>query len=368
MGQRYVQARCAHCGCELQGFTVQMQFRFSGRKLLHLNVFPFHTCGPTGSQCLKPRLLCGEPGGVVNHRISALRTVINFRLRIYSIEKARTKLLNGFANAVVLNYVDANAKNHALMLQVKRVSQITLLHSPLLDRIPGVFHAFSTRRAEHSELSLGPTSSDNPMIAINRSRFLAAAGVPGWPVLKLNQVHSATVHDMTDTWASNEPRTGDAAITAVRGALLAIQTADCVPILMADRRGQLAAAVHAGWRGTAGHIAQRTVEAIQEKYGIAPSDLVAAIGPHNAVCCYEVGEDVVNAVQDAESFTFRPEWNKPHFNQALANRKQLLAAGIPEEQIAVSTLCTQCRADLFYSYRRDRSRTGRMLSVIGLTP
>jgi len=254
------------------------------------------------------------------------------------------------------------------MLQAKRVSQITLLHSPLLDAIPGVFHAFSTRRAEHNDLTLGPTSSDNPMIAINRSRFLAAAGVPGWPVLKLNQVHSAIVHDMKDTWASNEPRTGDAAITAVRGALLGVQTADCVPILIADRRGHVVGAVHSGWRGTAARIARQTVEAIQENYGIAPSDLVAAIGPHNAVCCYEVGDDVVEAVQDEESFSHRPEWKKPHFNQAFANQKQLIEAGIPAEQIAVSTLCTECRPDLFYSYRRERSRTGRMLSVIGLTP
>jgi len=254
------------------------------------------------------------------------------------------------------------------MLQAKRVSQITLLHSPLLDAIPNVFHAFSTRRAEHNELTLGPTSSDNPMIAINRSRFLAAAGVPGWPVLKLNQTHSATVHDMKDTWASNEPRIGDAAITAVRGALLGIQTADCVPILLADRGGAVVGAIHAGWRGTASGIARRTIQMLRENYGISPSNLVAAIRPHNAVCCYEVGEDVVDAVKDDQAFTRRLEWQKPHFDQALANQKQLLAAGIPPGQIAVSTLCTQCRGDLFYSYRREKSRTGRMLSIIGLAP
>jgi YfiH family protein len=254
------------------------------------------------------------------------------------------------------------------MLQAKRVSRITLLHSPMLDAIPGVFHAFSTRRAEHNDLTLGPTASDNPMIAINRSRFLAAAGVPGWPVLKLNQVHSATIHDMKDTWASNEPRKGDAAITAVRGALLGVQTADCVPILLADRRGQVVGAVHAGWRGTAAGITQRTVQMIHEKYGISPTDLIAVIGPHNAICCYEVGDDVIDAVKDADCFVFRPEWQKPHFNQALANQKQLLGAGIPQQQIAVSTICTQCRGDLFYSYRREGSRTGRMLSIIGLAP
>ena len=254
------------------------------------------------------------------------------------------------------------------MLQVKRVSQITLLHAPALDAIEGVAHAFSTRRAEHTSLTLGPTSSDNPMIPINRSRFLAAAGVPGWPILKLKQTHSNIVHNMTDTWSSNEPLEGDAAVTAVRGAVLSIQTADCVPILIADRHARVVAAIHAGWRGTAARIAQHTVELLTKTYSVSASELTAVIGPHNAVCCYEVGEDVVQAVQDPDSFVRRPEWEKPHFNQASANQRQLMDAGIPETQIVTSNLCTQCRADLFFSYRREGKHAGRLLSIIGLAP
>jgi YfiH family protein len=254
------------------------------------------------------------------------------------------------------------------MLQVKRVSQITLLHAPALDEIQGVAHAFSTRRAEHTNLTMGPTSSDNPMIPINRSRFLAAAGVPGWPVLKLRQTHSNIVNDMVDTWSSNEPLEGDAAVTAVRGAVLSVQTADCVPILIADRNAQVVAAIHAGWRGTAAHIAERTVEFIAKHYSIPPSDLTAVIGPHNAVCCYEVGEEVVEAIQDPAAFVRRSDRAKPHFNQALANQNQLIAAGIPQARIVTSTLCTQCRADLFFSFRREGRHAGRMLSIIGLAP
>jgi len=254
------------------------------------------------------------------------------------------------------------------MLQVKRVSQITLLHAPALDQIEGVAHAFSTRRAEHTSLTLGPTSSDNTMIPINRSRFLAAAGVPGWPVLKLRQTHSSIVNDMIDTWSSNEPLEGDAAVTAVRGAVLSVQTADCVPILIADRKARVVAAIHAGWRGTAAHIARRTVEFIAKQYSIPPSDLTAVIGPHNAVCCYEVGEEVVEAIQDPTAFIRRPDRAKPHLNQALANQNQLIAAGITEARIVTSTLCTQCRADLFFSFRREGKHAGRMLSIIGLAP
>jgi polyphenol oxidase len=254
------------------------------------------------------------------------------------------------------------------MLQVNRVAQVTLLSSPALAAIPGIVHGFSTRRAEHNLFTLGPTGSENPAIQINRVRFLSAVGMPGWPVLKLKQVHSSIIQDMKDTWAANEPIEGDAAITRLGGAALGIQTADCVPILMADREGRAVAAIHAGWRGTAEHIAPKTVARLAEEYGIPAADLIAVIGPHNAVCCYEVGEEVVEAINDAPAILRKPEWTKPHLNQAVANQRQLIQAGIPEDQVIVSNLCTQCRSDLFYSYRREGKSAGRMLSVIGILP
>ena len=252
------------------------------------------------------------------------------------------------------------------MLQVNRVSQITLLSASVLSDIPGIVHAFSTRRAEHNNFTLGPAA--DPLVQLNRARFLSAAGAPGWPLQKLNQVHSAIVRDMDDTWAANEPVEGDAAVTEVRGALLGVQTADCVPILIADKEGRAVAAVHAGWRGTANRIVQATVRRMVEKFGVNTGDLVAVIGPHNAVCCYEVGEDVVSAISIPDIFEYRPEWPKPHLNQALANQRQLVEAGLPENQVVVSNLCTQCRADLFFSYRREGKRVGRLLSIIGIAP
>jgi YfiH family protein len=254
------------------------------------------------------------------------------------------------------------------MLQVKRVVQVTLLASPALEAIPGIVHGFSTRRAEHNQFTLGPMGSENPAIQINRARFLSAIGMPGWPVLKLRQIHSSIVQDMKNTFAANEPVEGDAAITRLGGAALSIQTADCVPILMADRQGRAVAAIHAGWRGTAEHIAPKSVARLAEEYGVAAADLIAVIGPHNAVCCYEVGEEVVEAINDAAAIVRKPEWTKPHLNQAVANQRQLIQAGIPEDQIIVSSLCTQCRSDLFYSYRREGKSAGRMLSVIGILP
>ncbi|HZI51037.1 MAG TPA: laccase domain-containing protein, partial [Terriglobia bacterium] len=155
------------------------------------------------------------------------------------------------------------------MLQANRVSQITVLSEPALAAIPGIVHGFSTRRAEHNAFTLGPSSSQNPAVHMNRARFLDAVGMTGWPLLKLKQTHSSIVLDMKDTWAASQPVEGDGAITALHGACLGIQTADCVPILIADKHARVVAAIHAGWRGTAGQIAQQAVSQIVQAYGVA---------------------------------------------------------------------------------------------------
>src|SRR5215472_19381328 len=105
------------------------------------------------------------------------------------------------------------------MLQVKRESQVSFVHSEALDRIPGILHGFSTRRAERSDFTLGPLSSPNPIIPMNRARFLAAIGAPGWPILKLRQVHSGIVADFNDTSAANDAVEADAAITTLEGVM-----------------------------------------------------------------------------------------------------------------------------------------------------
>jgi YfiH family protein len=254
------------------------------------------------------------------------------------------------------------------MLNVKRESQVTFLHSEALDRIPGIVHGFSTRRAERNDFSLGPLSSPNPIIPINRARFLGAIGAPGWPILKLVQVHSGIVRDMDDTRAAGDAVEGDASVTSIHGALLGVQTADCVPILIADSSGSCVAAIHAGWRGTAARITAKTVARLIEKFDVRADDLTAAIGPHIGVCCYEVGPEVVDAINEPSAFEQRSDWAKPHLNLAAANRQQLLSVGLSADRIEATSLCTQCRSDLFFSYRREGERAGRMLSVIGIVP
>ena len=170
-------------------------------------------------------------------RLCAFLAVLDLTFCIYSIEKAVAETLDGIPDSIVLDNVDPDAGNHRFMLQVKRQDQITFLRSEALDRIPGIVHAFSTRRGERNDFSLGPANSPNPMIQINRARFAAAIGAPGWPIIKLKQVHSGIVVDVDDTSAASEAVEGDAAVTSLRGIMLGVQTADCVPILIAGLEG-----------------------------------------------------------------------------------------------------------------------------------
>lgn len=250
------------------------------------------------------------------------------------------------------------------MLQFYRNTHVTFLRSPALDGVARVVHAFSTRRGVSDDLSFGRDVA-NP--AENREQFLSAVGLPGWPLGRLRQTHSNIVHSVDDTSFANEQPEGDALHTRVSGLALGVMTADCAPILIADLEARGVAAVHAGWRGTAAAVGRRAVESLASD-GISPSGLTAAIGPHIGVCCLEVGEEVYDWFAQPGVFERRPEWAKPHLNLAEANRRQLIDAGVPEERIQVSTLCTRCRRDLFYSYRRDGADTGRMLAAIGIDP
>jgi YfiH family protein len=141
-----------------------------------------------------------------------------------------------------------------------------------------------------------------------------------------------------------------------------VRTADCVPLLIADPKRKVIAAVHAGWRGTVAGITARTIERLALDYETNPNDCVAAIGPSIGPCCFEVGPEV------ARQFTgFFPEaLDLAHIDLIEANRRALIAAGLAPENIETANLCTMCDRQLFHSYRRDRDSAGRMVSAIGI--
>jgi YfiH family protein len=172
----------------------------------------------------------------------------------------------------------------------------------------------------------------------------------------LKQVHSATVLPASEVGCIGE---GDGLITATPGLSVSVRTADCFPILLVDARRRAVAAVHAGWRGTAGRIVPVTIEFMRAEFGTDPADVYVAIGPGIGECCYQVGEEV------GRHFGL-PGAGRVDLGEA--NRRQLIDTGVPEGHIDRVDLCTYCDATKFHSYRRDKESAGRMISFVRIRP
>ena len=222
------------------------------------------------------------------------------------------------------------------------------LTSSLLSNVPELRHGFGLRIA-------GPR-------AVAREESRKALSHEG-TVFFLRQVHGSSV--VQPPWT--EPPDADASVTEEPGVILAIETADCLPVLIVDPVRRRVAAAHAGWRGTVTRVAQEAVRAVI-RAGSNPADLLVALGPSIGPCCYEVGPDVEEAFGPAGSRFFVPgAAGKKHLDVIAANRAQIEEAGVRPDHIDRLGLCTRCREDLFFSYRRDGARAGRMISVVGFS-
>jgi YfiH family protein len=186
----------------------------------------------------------------------------------------------------------------------------------------------------------------------------------GWPgeYTQVKQIHSDIIARADgDQGCLGE---GDALITAVPGQFIGIRTADCVPLLIADRNRRVVAAVHAGWRGSAAGIAGKTVRRLSDEYGTNPIDLLVAIGPTIGQCCFEVGPEVA-----AQFEPYIPgSALLDHIDLVEANMRQLLSVKVQRDNIDASCLCTACSPGEFHSWRRDRERSGRMVAAIRIMP
>ncbi len=251
---------------------------------------------------------------------------------------------------------------------------LLLVRCRALSRLPGIVHAFSTARADGGGgFDLGTALSTESVVLSRRKRFLAAAGFGGATAAVVRQVHGARLVEAAATVPVPEAD-GVVWVEGDRsGRIPAVRTADCVPVLLADRRGRAAAAVHAGWRGTAAGIAAAGVRALGDA-GVPPGDLVAAMGPAILACCFEVGPEVVEALAasvpaDRAAEVVRPEGRgRARADLHAAIRAQLAAAGVPEDAVHAAPWCTRCREDLFHSYRRQGAAAGRMMSCVGPAP
>jgi len=259
-------------------------------------------------------------------------------------------------------------------------------------------HGFSTRNGGISTvygggsrggtLNLGWTKEDDPeCVAENRRRLVeAVTGNKGaqMRLVTVRQVHSGilrviglgdgAVEGRLETPRGKAVLEGDGLVTNVPGVLLAVGTADCVPVLVIDRAKRGVGAFHAGWRGTVERIVEQGIEAMRREYGSRAEDLEAAVGPSIGVCCYEVGDEVrekFDAEFDYGGELFRADGGQMYVDLWEANRRQLLDAGVAAEKIAVVGECTACARDVggarkYFSHRAESGVAGRMLNVVGI--
>jgi hypothetical protein len=293
--------------------------------------------------------------------------------------------------------------------------KISVLRTPNLGKLPWLVHGFSTRSGGFSraygkgDLNLGLTKDDSKAaVERNRAAFLREVGAvtrtrsrggksrnaPStfWPLVTVRQIHSDVICHVDSI--PDEPLNGDGLISATPGLLLAIQTADCLPVILADTKRHAVGVFHAGWRGTVQRIVEKGVGEMHRHFGSRPRELKAAIGPGIQGCCYEVGEEVrvkfesqfeygaklfrevkeSDPVRDKYPLLFLTARAPGHsdlpkkifLDLVEANRRQLLAAGVPTKSIDLSPFCTNCRPDLLFSYRAAKGKTGRMMAVAGI--
>ncbi len=263
------------------------------------------------------------------------------------------------------------------------VNGVTFLSCDGFSAAGGVVHGFSTRLGGVSEglwssMNLGTTRGDHPdHVRENYRRFCAAIGADVHRIAMSNQVHSDVVRTITSADVKSdlydpEGYEADGLVTDIPGTALVIFSADCLPILFYDPVRRVAAAVHAGWRGTALGITGRTVDKMAERYGCRPQDILCAIGPGLSGCCFETHEDVPNAMTAALGRDALPcietlPTGKYKLDLKALNTLWMTRAGILPEHIAVSPACTACAPDKYWSHRGTGERRGSQAAVIQLT-
>lgn len=254
---------------------------------------------------------------------------------------------------------------------MNHTSGITPLHPSILHNIPGLVALQTTRTGGVSaspldSLNLGTHVGDDPeRVRENERRLCAFLEISCESIVTTGQVHGTEIAVVTGPGKLDGY---DALITNVRGLFVGILTADCYPILIYDRRTRACGAAHAGWQGTAGRIAEKTVNAMHNSFGTRPEDCLAWVGTGISGECYEIGGEVAARFSSRYLKPSSSGEGRQLLDLSAANRDQLIEAGIPPSQVLCSELCSYRDADRFFSYRRENGKTGRMLALIGLRP
>jgi len=287
--------------------------------------------------------------------------------------------------------------------RVAKPGRLQILQATGLQRIPWLVHGFSTRSGGFTTsyggrtLNLGFTKDDlRERVERNRKKMLLAAGAATkgtpWPLVTLRQIHSDLVHVVR----SRKPvrLAGDGLVTNLPRLALGIFTADCFPVLLVDARHKAVGAFHAGWRGTVKRIVEKGVGVMRLEFGSRAEDIHAVIGPGIQNCCFEVGEELreqfesqfayadelFHTVQESDPVREKypmlflnqraPGHGDPciklHLDLREANRRQLLAVGVPTANITAFADCTFCKPRKFFSHRAEKGKTGRQMALVGI--
>jgi len=251
------------------------------------------------------------------------------------------------------------------------VASVQLFRVPEWAAYSWLRHGFSTRAGGRSavyggaDLNLGFTPADvRETVQQNRQLALEAVNA-GSTLATLKQVHGAEVISVTAA-APSLAVEADGMMTDRAGIVLGIQVADCVPLLLADTRQRVVAAIHAGWRGTVAEIATKAVGRMAKEFGSLPADVIAAVGPSIGACCYAVGDELIERVGWGSGLLERRE-DAIYFDLWEANRRQLVAAGVG--QVSVLKMCTACARTAdgqrrFFPHRAEAGFTGRAMGLI----
>lgn len=270
--------------------------------------------------------------------------------------------------------------------RLTKINGIPFITFPVLDRIPFIKHAFSTRYGGvstgiYSFMNLNFDRGDDPAAVMENFRRVAwALNTECEHMVLSDQTHTANVRVVTEEDAGKglvkeqDYQDVDGMITNVPGLMLVTSHADCVPLFFVDPVHKAIGMTHSGWKGTWKRIGRVTVEKMHAEYGSDPADIIAVIGPSICQKCYEVGEDLRKAFQEefskeqCESFFSPGKPGKYQLDLWEANRLVLTEAGLKPENITISDLCTYCRSDLLWSHRKTNGNRGGLCAFLELMP
>lgn len=282
-----------------------------------------------------------------------------------------------------VNNICYNKNNSKIHLN--KESSTPYLYFDELNQIPFIKHGFSTRLGGVStgvfnSLNLSFSRGDkDECVKTNYERILAALDLSSSSLVFSDQVHDTKIHQITkeDSCITNgydKHLNGiDGLITNVEGVTLITSYADCVPLYFIDPVKKAIGLSHSGWKGTVNKIGKKTVEAMAKAYGSNPKDLICAIGPSICFDCYEVSKDVAISFYKEFStavvtkFLYPKSTGKFQLDLWLANQEILKEAGVLEENIITSNLCTCCNSDLLFSHRASKGERGNLAAFLSIS-